>query len=95
MRNMCGGDIKRANRILSEIGDHSTNKSHARHISISKCKDMGLEIIDMEEDNELQDLILTVHHAFMHTLNISSAAKIVENHTGVAYVENLPIGNTD
>jgi hypothetical protein len=45
----------------------------------------------MEEDNILQDLILTVHHSFMHTFSHSAATKIVENHLGVAYVESLPI----
>jgi hypothetical protein len=42
----------------------------------------------MEADNELQDHILTVHHAFMHTFSNSRASKIVENHLGIAYVEN-------
>ena len=45
----------------------------------------------MEDDNDLQDLILTVHHSFMHTFSHSSATKIVENHLGIAYVESLPI----
>jgi hypothetical protein len=45
----------------------------------------------MEIDNDLQDLILTVHHSFMHTFAHSTATKIVENHLGVAYVESLPM----
>jgi hypothetical protein len=45
----------------------------------------------MEEDNDLQDLILTVHHSFMHTFAHTSATKIVENHLGVAYIESIPI----
>lgn len=89
-RNMCNRDEQRTEKILKEFSDHETNKSHSRHISKDKCKEIGLAIVDMEDDNVLQDLILTVHHSFMHTFAHSSATKIVENHTGVAYVESLP-----
>ncbi len=88
-RNMCEGDESKAKKILKEIGDHKSNKSHSRHISIDKCKEIGLNIVDMETDNDLQDLILTVHHAFMHTFSSSQATKIVENHLGTAYVERI------
>ncbi len=87
-RNMCGGDGAKAKKILKEFSDHKTQKSHARHISKEKCSAIGASIIDMETDNELQDHILTTHHAFMHTFSSSRASKIVENHLGVAYVEN-------
>ena len=90
-RNMSNGDSSRAKKILKEFGDHKMNKSHARHISKDKCKEIGLNIVDMENDNELQDLILTAHHAFMHTFSNSQSVKIVENHLGVAYVENMHI----
>lgn len=86
-RNMCAGNEERAKNILKEFSDHKINKSHARHISKEKCKETGVEVTDMEADNELQDLFLTVHHAFMHTFANSAASKIVENHLGVAYVE--------
>jgi hypothetical protein len=90
-RNMCAGDNSLARLILKEFSDHNANKSHARHISKEKCKALGVIIEDMENDNELQDLILTVHHSFMHTFSSSIAVKIVENHLGIAYIENEPM----
>ncbi|WP_309605489.1 hypothetical protein, partial [Phenylobacterium sp.] len=39
-----------------------------------------------EGDKELQDLILTVHHCFMHTLSNTPAFKIIEDHRGRAHV---------
>lgn len=87
-RNMCGNDASKAKSILKEFSDHKTNKSHARHISKDKCSAIGVTVIDMESDNYLQDLILTTHHAFMHTFSHSKASKIVENHLGIAYIEN-------
>jgi hypothetical protein len=90
-RNMCNGDETKTKKILKEFSDHKTNKSHARHISKEKCKEIGVSVVDMEADNDLQDLILTVHHSFMHTFSHSTATKIVENHLGVAYIEALPM----
>lgn len=90
-RNMCNNNSIQAKGILKEFGDHQSNKSHSRHISKEKCKSIGVSIVDMENDNELQDLILTVHHAFMHTFSNTGASKIVENHLGVAYVELQPM----
>lgn len=87
-RNMFSGDHTKAKKVLKEFSDHNTNKSHARHISIAKCKEIGVSVVEMEEDNDLQDAILTTHHAFMHTFANSPASKIVENHLGTAYIEN-------
>jgi Serine dehydrogenase proteinase len=85
--NMCEGDYKKAKKILREFSDHKANKSHSRHISKQKCSDLGLSIESMEDDQELQDRILSVHHSFMLTFTRTAAVKIVENQLGVAYVE--------
>jgi len=89
-RNMCAGDEARTCKILQEFSDHKRNKSHSRHMSKEKCKEIGVSIVDMEDDNDLQDLILTVHHSFMHTFANTPSTKIVENHLGITYVESLP-----
>jgi ATP-dependent protease ClpP protease subunit len=75
--------------ILSELGDHSLNLSHARHIGIAKCKEIGLKIIELESDNKLQEAILSVHHACIHTLSSTGATKIIENHKGIARIDLL------
>ncbi|MBV8128526.1 MAG: hypothetical protein JO114_12850 [Planctomycetaceae bacterium] len=66
-------------------------KAHSRHLHKEQCKEMGLDVVDLETDQELQDLVLTVHHAFMHTFAHSPAIKIVENHLGIATVINITI----
>lgn len=76
-----------ADNIINELGDHALTKSHARHLSAAKCKSMGLKIRMMEDDLALQDAILTVHHACIHTLSATGAYKIIENHLGVAYMQ--------
>jgi len=73
--------------IIQELGDHAITLSHARHLSADRCKNMGLTIEKMEENQKLQDAILSVHHAMMITMTETPAYKIIENHNGKAFVQ--------
>jgi len=85
--NMCGGDENKVKSILKTFANHKMQKSHSRHISKNECMELGLNITALEDDKHLQDAVLTTHHMFMHTFSNTAAIKIVENHTGTAYVE--------
>jgi ATP-dependent protease ClpP protease subunit len=76
-----------AERIVKELGDHALTKSHSRHLSAARCKDIGLNIEMMEDDKELQDAILSVHHACIHTLSSTGCFKIIENQDGKALLQ--------
>ena len=73
--------------IAAKLADHKEFKSHGRHISRDKSKKMGLVIEDLEDDQEFQDLILSVFHATTHTFTGTNAVKIIENHNGKAFVK--------
>ena len=77
----------KAGRIVEFLSDTDEHKAHERHIPMAKCIEIGLRIKPLEEDATLQDLLLTVHHCFMHSLMNSNAYKIIENHLGVAFVK--------
>jgi hypothetical protein len=79
----------KAKRIVEELGDHALTKSHARHISMNRAKKMGLRVSALEDDEELQDAVLTVHHACIQTLSATDAIKIIENHLGRALIRSL------
>jgi len=79
--------IKLADKIVKILTDFSGNKSHDRHIHIDECEKMGLKLEILEDDNELQDLVLTVHHCYMNSLMNTPAFKMIENHMGVAFVK--------
>ena len=85
--NMCQGDEERVNKIVNTFSNHTEQKSHSRHISKRECEDLGLNITSLENDQNFQDAILTTHHAFMHTFSNTLCVKIIENHDGVAYIE--------
>ncbi len=92
--NMCLENPENVSNILKTFSDHKKQKSHARHISKKECEAVGLKIISLEENQDLQDAVLTTHHAFMHTFSHTASVKIIENHNGVAYIEtSVPRGN--
>jgi len=74
----------KAERIVTELGDHALTKSHARHLSPTRCHEMGLVVGKLEDDQGLQDAVLSVHHACILTLAGTGAFKIIENHEAVA-----------
>ena len=76
---------ERARSISEWLSDHTTFRSHSRHLSRSALQEHNLLVFPLEDDEVLQDLSLSVFHATTHTFSGTTAAKIVENHTGRAF----------
>lgn len=80
---------RKAKRVVKALNNHTATKTHGRHINIDGAIKIGLNVKRLEDDDNLQDVVLTLHHAFMETFNQTSACKIVENHNGVATFINV------
>lgn len=78
---------KKAKQIVKQLTDYKKNKAHDRHIHADECIAMGLKIEMIETDQTLQDLVLTVHHCYMHSLMNTPSYKMIENHKGLALVK--------
>lgn len=68
------------------FADYSSHHSHALGIDRDQARAQGLVIRDLESDQDLQDAVLSVHHATVHTFS-GSVVKIIENHMGRAFVQ--------
>lgn len=75
-----------AAKVVTELGTHALTLSHGRHVSIDAAKLLGLDIISLEDDQKVQDAVLSVHHAFVLTLTGTAAFKITENQKGIAFI---------
>lgn len=78
---------KKAKQIVKELADYTGNGTHARHIPLDECERIGLKIVKLEDDPELQDLVLTVHHCYMHMMMNTTAFKVIENQLGTAFIK--------
>lgn len=83
-------DIKPATKkkIKTTFAKNEDSKTHSRHFDRDKCKEAGLDVIDLEEDNEFQDIVLSIHHCCMILAEQTPAIKIVENNIGGCYIRN-------
>ena len=67
-----------AKDIAEWLADDKTHLSHSRAITREDLTKRGLKITALEDDQKLQDGILSVFHVLMHTFG-GSAVKIIEN----------------
>lgn len=83
-------DGDKIDHIVDELGDHAITKSHARHLSAARCEEIGLKVLRLEDNQELQEAVLSVHHACMLTFSATHAVKMIENHMGIAHITQIP-----
>ena len=85
--------IKRVNAGINMIDvenlfiSHSTSYSHSRHISRDECKTVGLNILYLENNQDFQDAVLSLHHCYMILFDKWRYSKIVENQIGGRYLQ--------
>lgn len=82
-----------AAEIADFFADSTVHKSHGRGIAREEAREKGVNIEDLEADTVLQDAVLSVHHAYMHTLSGTATTKIIENHQGNAFILHSQILN--
>lgn len=76
----------KADTVVDSLSSRDGNREHGRHIHAERCKSIGLKVAALEDDQELQDLVLTVHHACSQTLVQQNVAKLIENQLGACYL---------
>ena len=87
-KNEIDNKEERVQEVVKSLSDPTVTKSHERHLSKEECKTTGLKIVDLEGDPELQDAVLSVHHACMLTFSgAGRVLKIIENHDGKAFIK--------
>ena len=77
--------------IVNKLNEHDKSKTHGRDLGIDFCKNIGLKIRSLEDDPDIQDLVLSIHHAYMITLDATPAMKIIENDNGKAMISRLSV----
>ncbi|MGH9021871.1 MAG: SDH family Clp fold serine proteinase [Acidimicrobiia bacterium] len=76
----------KAEHVAGYFANYEIHQSHSLGIDREQARSQGVRIDDLESDQALQDAVLSVHHATMHTLQ-GPAVKIVENHLGRTYAK--------
>jgi hypothetical protein len=77
----------KAKRTAAWFANFKEFRSHGRRVSREDARAQGLNVTDLEDDDDLQDAVLSVHHAVEHTLSATGTAKLIENHHGRAWIK--------
>lgn len=82
---------EKAAHIAAWLADQKHQKTHGRFLNREVLRGEGLPITDLEGDQQLQDLVLSVFHATTHTFENSGTVKVIENNRGRAYMRAIPM----
>ena len=71
-----------ANAVVEQLMNYKGQTEHSQHYLVAKCKEIGLNISDIEADQGVQEDILSVHHAFVASFARTGVIKFIENGAG-------------
>ncbi|MEY9220664.1 SDH family Clp fold serine proteinase [Bradyrhizobium ottawaense] len=73
---------EKAKAVTQQLMDYEGTTEHSHHFLIDKCAEIGLEVYAIEQDQDLQESILSVHHSFIATFARTNSIKVIENAIG-------------
>lgn len=84
-----GGDQEKASAVAEWLSKHDNFLSHGRPIPRDELEKRGLKIKHLEDDQIFQDTVLSIFHATTLTFTETGVAKIIENHLGKAFIQQI------
>ena len=77
-----------ANDVAAYFGGNQ-HGSHGRRINRDEARQQHLEVIDLEDDQDLQEKILTLYHLSTITFEMGPAVKSVVSSNGKLWIKNM------
>lgn len=72
----------KAKKIAAYLANANEHKTHGRPLGIDVLSKQGLKVKPLEENQNLQEKVLSVFHASTVTFETTNCIKIIENHDG-------------
>ena len=80
----------KARELAGYFADHDNFLSHGRRVSRATAREKGMTVERLEDDDEMQDAVLSVFHALQLAFSDTLTVKIIENDAGRAFMRMLP-----
>ncbi len=82
-------DPAAAAKVAAEhFNDAAQHKNHGRRIGRDEAREQGLEIEDLEDDQQLQEAVLTAYHLLTIMFENSMATKVIRSDLGTGWIKN-------
>ncbi|WP_136443426.1 SDH family Clp fold serine proteinase [Pacificoceanicola onchidii] len=76
---------KKAEKAVSELTNYSKTTEHGHHFMKDACCNFGLDVFSLEDDQDFQELVLSVHHAYVASFARVKSLKFIENSIGASW----------
>lgn len=84
-------DKKIGTEVAEWLGKAKEHKTHGRPLTIDIVKAKGLKVTPLENDQALQDFVLSVFHSTMVTFDTTLCVKLIENQNGKGWFSIVTI----
>lgn len=78
--------------IAHHFNDASRHKSHGRRIDRDEARSIGVTVEDLEDNQELQEAVLTSYHLLTIMFEQSATTKFLFSDVGRTWLKNVPVG---
>lgn len=79
----CSKDDARVTEIVNFFSDYDEHKSHGRSISREKCRELGLNVTNLEDQAGLSDLVRSLYNQYELWFDKTPFYKLFENASGI------------
>ncbi|MFI8594647.1 hypothetical protein ACIGCK_09515 [Microbacterium sp. NPDC078428] len=79
---------KRGKKVAKYFNDASSHKSHDKRISYDEARKQGVVAVRLEDDQGLQEAVLTLYHLLTIIVGQTSVTKLISANSGVVWAKN-------
>ena len=81
-----------ADKISDHVNADSENVyTHGQRIGITDLQKLGVNVIPLEDDQELQEAVLSAYHIMTVIFEITPSCKFIVNHNGKMWAKTIPM----
>lgn len=89
MKSEDADPVTAGNNIARHFNDASTHKSHGRRINRDEAAGVGVVIEQLEENDDLQEAVLTSYHLMTIIFEQTLTAKLIASNHGQRWMKNF------
>lgn len=78
---------QKTRKVLDELASHDASKVHDRHYDFNKCKELGLNVTALEDNQEIQEAVLSLYHCYLLSIyRVPTTIKYIESQHGESFI---------
>lgn len=90
-QNLPESSSDRSDKVAQHFSDADKHKSHGRRIDVNEVRDLGLVVELMEDDQELQEHVLTAYHLVTILFQRGAYTKLMTTSAGRMWLKGIPL----